>query len=100
MKYKRENLNRQKFNPGKLYMLAGVGWGTLPTFSVDKTTVGYESVGEIEVSGKDYRLLHRFIVDGERDITPDLELLFCSVMNLLTAEDAVIIEEKHEIQNW
>ena len=98
MRFTRENLNRQKFDPGNLYMLAGVGWGTLPTFSVDKTTVGYEGIGAVEISGEDYRRLHRFIVNGARDITPDLELLFCSVMDLLRAEDAVIIEEKDEVQ--
>jgi len=92
-KFTRENLNRQKFDPGNLYMLAGMGWGTIPTFSVDKTIVGYKGVGAVEINGEDYRLLHRFIVDGKRNITPDLEILFCSVMNLLVAEDAIIIED-------
>lgn len=91
MNYLPANLNRKKFNPAKLYMLTGVGWGAPTSFSVDKTIIGYKGIGEVEVNGKDYHLLHRFIIDGIRDITPDLELLFCSVMDLLRADDALII---------
>lgn len=91
MKFSRDRLDRKKFKPGKLYLLTGIGWGVPTGSSIDRTIVGYEGVGEVEVSGRDYHLLHRFVSDGVRDITPDLEKTFCSVMNLLLITDAEVL---------
>ena len=93
MKYSPVKLDRRKFEPEKLYMISGVGWGGPSAYTEDMIIVGYEGIGEVRIPGFEYQHLHRFIADGKRDFTRDLEELFCSVMDLLRADDALILEE-------